>query len=47
MKTVLSYSLKYRKIYRLRREDWAPYDEELEKMEAGPRITETEQQNDE
>lgn len=32
----------------MRREDWAaPYDEELEKMEAGPRITETEKQNDE
>jgi hypothetical protein len=30
------------------REDWAaPYDEELEKMEAGPRITEEEQQEEE
>ena len=32
----------------MRREDWAaPYDEELEKMEAGPRVTETEQQKEE
>lgn len=32
----------------MRQEDWAaPYDEELEKMEAGPRIADEEQQEEE